>query len=50
MSPRLKTPAETPQALPPLTNAPFFSARNVPLWMSLVMIAAFAGIVALAPH
>jgi hypothetical protein len=34
----------------PLTKAPFFSPRNVPLWVGLAIVAAVAGIVVLAPH
>jgi hypothetical protein len=34
----------------PLTKAPFFSLRNVPLWVCLVQAAVVAGIIALVPH
>jgi hypothetical protein len=39
-----------PRTLAPLTKAPFFSLRNVPLWSCLALAAVVAGLIALVPH
>jgi len=31
--------------MPPLEQDPFFSPRNIPLWVGLVMVAIFAGLI-----
>ena len=43
-------PTIQPLALKPLTKVPFFSPRNVPLWVCLVLGAVFIGLIVMGPH
>jgi len=43
-------PKTAPSTIEPLTTAPFFSLRNVPLWACLALGAVVAGLIAMVPH
>jgi hypothetical protein len=43
-------PKAAPPALEPLTEAPFFSLRNVPLWACLALGAVVVGLIVMVPH
>ena len=43
-------PEAAPSPPAPLTAAPFFSLRNVPLWACLALAAVVAGLIAFVPH
>jgi len=43
-------PKASPPVLAPLTAAPFFSLRNVPLWACLALAAVVWGLIVLVPH
>lgn len=43
-------PKATAPALEPLTQAPFFSLRNVPLWAGLTLAAVVVGLIVMVPH
>jgi hypothetical protein len=47
--PQVQLPASAAPLAPP-DKAPFFSARNIPLWACLVLIAAVAGLIVMVPH